>query len=82
MKKKLYYKCIMLYYIILYYIIKLYCFICSKYRKLEKPKISCILEKTLVLSIISSKYKNEHEKIFKEDKSIEILKTLSLIENI
>ena len=49
---------------------------------MEKPKISCILEKTLVLCIICSKYKNEHEKIFKEDKSIEILKTLSLIKNI
>ena len=28
---------------------KLYCAICGKYRKLEKPKISYILEKTLVL---------------------------------
>ena len=31
---------------------KIYCAICSKYRKLEKPKTSYILEKTLVLSII------------------------------
>ena len=44
---------------------KLYCAICSKYRKSEKPKISFILEKTLVLSIISSKSKNEDEKTFK-----------------
>ena len=29
---------------------KLYCVICSKYRKFEKPKISYPLEKTLVLS--------------------------------
>ena len=57
----------------------LYCVICSTYRKFEKPKISCLLEKTLVLSIICSKCKNEDEKLFKEDESIEILKTLDLI---
>ena len=57
----------------------LFCLICSTYRKFEKPKISCLLEKTLVLSIISSKCKNEDEKLFKEDESIEILKTLDLI---
>ena len=31
----------------------------------------------LVLSIISSKYKNENEKIFKEKESIELLKILA-----
>ena len=31
---------------------KLYRVICGKYRKFEKPKISYLLEKTLVLSII------------------------------
>ena len=41
---------------------KLYCVICSKYRKFEKPEISYIFEKALVLSIICSKYKNEDEK--------------------
>ena len=61
---------------------KLYCVICSKYRKFEKPKISYLLEKTLVLSIICSKCKNEDEKIFKEEESIEILKILGLINNI
>ena len=61
---------------------KLYCAICGKYRKLEKPKISYLLEKILVLSIICSKCKNEDEKIFKEEDSIEILKILGLIENI
>ena len=61
---------------------KLYCVICGKYRKFEKPKISYILEKTLILSIICSKCKNEDEKIFKEEESIEILKILGLIENI
>ena len=61
---------------------KLYCVICGKYRKFEKPKISYLLEKTLVLSIICSKCKNEDEKIFKEEESIEILKIIGLIENI
>ena len=37
---------------------------CSKYRKFEKPKISYLLEETLVISIICSKHKNEDEKIF------------------
>ena len=41
---------------------KLYCVICRKYRRFEKPKISYLLEKTLVLSIICSKCKNENEK--------------------
>ena len=61
---------------------KLYCVICSKYRKFKNPKISYILEKTLVLSIICSMCKNEDEKIFQEEESIEILKILGLIENI
>ena len=60
---------------------KLYCVICGQYRKFEKPKISYFLEKTLVLSIFCSKYKNEDEKLFKEE-SIDILKILGLIENI
>ena len=60
---------------------KLNCVICGKYRKFENPKISYILEKTLVLSIIFSKYKNEDERIFKKEASIEILKILSLIKN-
>ena len=44
----------------------LYCVTCGKYRKFEKPKISYILEKTLVLSIICSKCKSEDDKIFKK----------------
>ena len=51
---------------------KLYCVICGKYRKFEKNKISCLLEKTLVLSIICSKCKNEGEKLFKEEESLNI----------
>ena len=61
---------------------KLYCVNSSKYRKFEKPKISYLLENTLVLSIICRKCKNRNEKIFKEEKSIEILKILGLINNI
>ena len=61
--------------------IKLYCVMCGKYRKFGKPKISYLLEKTLVLSIICSKCKNEDEKLF-EKESIKIFKILGLIENI
>ena len=60
---------------------KLYCIICGKYREFEKPKVY-LLEKTLVLSIFCSKCKNEDEKLFKEEESIEILKILGLNENI
>ena len=59
---------------------KLYCVICGKYRKFEKPKTSNLLG--LVVSIICSKCKNEDENLFKEEESIEILKILGLIENI
>ena len=47
---------------------KLYCFIYSKYKKFENPKTSYLFKKkkrTLVLSIICSKCKNENKKIFK-----------------
>ena len=61
---------------------KLHCVICNKYRKFEQPWISYLIGKTSVLSIIFSKCKNEHEKIFKEEKSIETLKILGLISNL
>ena len=48
---------------------------------LKKPKIFYLLEKILVLSITSSTWKNEDEKLFKEEESIEIL-IFGLIENI
>ena len=48
----------------------------------EKPKTSYPLEKTLVLSIVCSKCKNEDQKIFKKEESIEILKILGLINNV
>ena len=49
---------------------QIYCVICGKYIKFEKPKILHILEKTLVLSIICSKCKNEDEKRFKGEEPI------------
>ena len=42
---------------------KLYWVICGTYRKFEKAKISFFLEKTLVLSNICSKRKNEDKKM-------------------
>ena len=59
-----------------------YCFICRKYRKLEKLKISYLFGKTFVLSVFCSKWKNEDEKIFEEKDSIEILAVLGLNESI
>ena len=61
---------------------KLYYVICGKYRKLEKPKISYLLQKTLVISNICSKCKSKDETSFIEEESIEILKVLGLIKNI
>ena len=61
---------------------KLYGVICSKYRKFEKPKISYLSEKALVLSIICSTCENKDEKIFTEEESTELSKILGLINNI
>ena len=60
----------------------IYCFIFGKYRKFKNPKISYIFQKALVLSVIWSKNKNEDEKIYKEEESIEILKILGSIKSI
>ena len=49
---------------------KLYFVICGTYRKFENPKISYILEKTLVISIICSKCKNEDEKYLKKKNQV------------
>ena len=48
-----------------------------KYSKFENSKISYLLEKALVLSIICSECKNE-DKLFRKKESIEVLK-ISLI---
>ena len=61
---------------------KLCCIICGKYKKFEKPKISYLSEQTIVLSIICSKCNNNDEQLFKVEESMEILKTLRLIENV
>ena len=61
---------------------KIYCVIYSEHRKFEKPKMSYFLEKSLVLSFICSKCKDEYEKLFKEKESIEILNIFGLIKNI
>ena len=45
----------------------MYCVICGKYGKFEKPKISYLFEKTAVLSIVCSQCKNEDEELFKEE---------------
>ena len=45
----------------------IYCVICGKYRKFEKPKIPYLFKKTLVPSIVCSKCKNEAEKSFREE---------------
>ena len=45
---------------------KLYCVICSKYRKLEKPRILYLLEKRLVFSTICIKWKNEDKNNLKK----------------
>ena len=47
---------------------KSYWVICGKCSKFEKSKISYLLERALVLSVIFSKCKNEDEQIFKEKK--------------
>ena len=56
--------------------------ICDKYGKFKNPKMLCIFQKVLVLSIISSKCGRGDRRIFKEEKSIKILKFLCLIKNI
>ena len=48
----------------------LYYVICSKYRKFEKSKISSLLKKTLVVSIICFKCKNEHENYLKKENQL------------
>ena len=61
---------------------KLYGIISSKHRKFEKQKMSYLLEKILVFSIICSKCKNKDAKLFQEKESVETLKILGLIENL
>ena len=55
---------------------------CEKYKTFIKPKVSYICYKTLLLSSICNKCGSEDDKIFKEEVSLEILKILSLINDI
>ena len=55
---------------------------CEKYKKFIKPKVAYICYKTLLLSSICNKCGSEDDKIFKEEVSLEILKILSLINDI
>ena len=49
---------------------------------LKKLKYHTLKKKTLGLSNVYSKCGHEHEKIFKEKESLEILKILGLINNV
>ena len=60
---------------------KIYYIKFNRYRKLKSPRILYIFDKTLVLYIICDKCGSKDEEIFKEEKSIEMLKVLSLINN-
>ena len=56
------------------------CVECNKCKKLLNPK-KYIFDKTFVFTTWN-KYGNNNNRIFKEDKKVEILKTLDLINNI
>ena len=43
---------------------KIYCVVCGKYKKIKNPKISYIVQKILVLSIICSRCGKKDEKMF------------------
>ena len=60
---------------------KIYCIVCDKHRKFKSPKISYIFKKILSLGIFCNKCGNEYKKTYKEEESIEILKSFVLITN-
>ena len=60
----------------------MYCVVSGKQRKFKSFKMLYIFEKLLVSFIIFSKGGSSDEKIFKEEKSIEILKTICSINDI
>ena len=49
---------------------KWYCILCGKYRQFEKPKISYLLEKTLLLSIICCQCENENGKYLNKNNQL------------
>ena len=56
--------------------------VCNKHWQSKKTKISYVFKKAWTLSIVYSKCGHEYKKISKEEKSIEILKILGLVNNI
>ena len=61
---------------------KLYCVLCGKYRKFEKPKISYVLEKTLVFLLFAVSAKMKTKKYLKKKIQFRYCKMLGLIQNI
>ena len=49
---------------------RIHCSNPCKYRKLKKPKMSYIYEKTLVISIICDKCGSKHKKKIKKEESL------------
>ena len=56
--------------------IKIYCIKCKIHRNFKNPGISYLFYKTLVIFIICGKCGSKCKRIFKDVKSIEILKIL------
>ena len=54
----------------------------NKYRKFKCPKASYIFKNTLVFSIACDKWGSNNSTIFKNEESIEILKTFGLTDSI
>ena len=59
---------------------KIYCTKCKKCIKFLNPKISYIFDKTLVLSIIYSKFGDNNYRIIKEEKSLKYSKAIGLVQ--
>ena len=57
---------------------KIYCNMYKNYKNFKKFKISSICCETLLLSSICNTCESDVEEIFKEEKSIEMLKILGL----
>ena len=58
---------------------KIYFTKCEKYKDFKQHKISYICDKTLLVSSICNRFRNEDQKIFKEEELIKILIILGLI---
>ena len=58
---------------------KIYYIKCNKYKIFKNPKILYIFDKTLALSIIYRQCDSNYEIIYKEEKSIDLLRLFALI---